>query len=307
MANKKDLKNLGEVYGSLGKETSTYTESVHKLVVGDEESNVGDAKLTDGGGTEAAGVKETEVDVKKVGKDENPYNVKGLSYGDDNCPTHGTDQPQEVKAGDDEKDDETPEEDEESHSKELEIARVGLNKYMAKKSIFDELYAKVISEDFGMEEVDDLDALGIDNATPDSELADDDAEAEGDTEEVTITLDKELAKTLCDLIKAAVGEEEVSDDVDGEEVDTEEGEHSEPEEDNEGAPAAHTTHVDMGTSNKVGSVDGLGGHGAGTADGGKTADKHSAAVKDGKSNKVGNLSQGQAAFGDVKVTKIAKA
>ncbi len=306
MANKKDLKALGEVYGNLGKEATVVAESADKLTVGDKAAGVGEAELKDGGGTEDGGFEEAEADITKVGEDENPYNVKGVSYGDGNSPTHETGQPEEVTAGEDEDEKETPEEDEESLPKELEIAKDGLNKYMAKKSIFDELYAKVISEDFGMEEVDDLDALGIDDASPDSELADDEG-TEGE-DEITVTLDKEVAKTLIELLQAAVGEE---DDVEGE-VDPEAADDGmdydvEPEEDNEGAPTAQSTSVDMGVSNKVGSVDGLGGSGAGAADGGKTADKFTAAVKDGKANKVGNLPVGKVAFGDVKVEPAKKA
>ena len=198
------------------------------------------------------------------------------------------------------------EEDEESLPKELEIAKEGLNKYMAKKSIFDELYAKVISEDFGMEEVDDLDALGIDDATPDSELADDES-TEGE-DEITVTLDKELARTLCDILTAAVGDDE-GDDVEGdlEEVGDEIAFGDDPEEDNEGAPTAQSTSVDMGVNNKVGHTDGLGGSGGGHADAGSTAQKFNATVKDGKSNKVGNLPVGKAAFGDLKVQPMKKA
>jgi hypothetical protein len=309
MANKKDLKALGEVYGNLGKETTVVAESADKLTVGDKKAGVGEADLKDGGGTKEGGFEEPEVDVTKVGKGKNPYNVKGLSYGDDNSPTLETDQPKVIKPGEpgyeEEDPEKDPEEDEESLSKELEIAKDGLNKYMAKKSIFDELYAKVISEDFGMEEVDDLDALGIDDATPDSELADDETEGE---DEITVTLDKELARTLLDILTAAVGDDE-GDDVEGdlEEVGDDNAFEGDFEEDNEGAPTAHTTSVDMGVRNKVGNVTGLGGSGAGTADTGKTAEKFNATVKDGKQNKVGNLSQGQAAFGDLKVQPAKKA
>ena len=341
MAKKQDLKALGEVYGNLGKETAVVAESTEALTVGDKSAEVGEAELKDGGPTEEGGFEEAETDVTKVGENENPYNVKGVSYGDDNAPALDTDQPEPVLASvlDDEEDEEeedkpdyidldgdgdkkesmkkaakdkkkkgheeseeVPEEDEESPSKELEIAQEGLNKYMAKKSIFDELYAKVISEDFGMEEVDDLDALGIDDATPDSELADDDAEEGGD--EITVTLDKEVAKTLCDLLQAAMGDDEGDDAEDGDEDVTDELV-AEPdlEEDNEGAPKAHTTHVDMGEHNKVGHADGLGGQAAGHADGGKSADqsKLGGAVNDGKHNKVGTVKQGPA-FGDLKVT-----
>ena len=306
MANKKDLKALGEVYGNLGKETAVVAEKVDKLTVGDVKAKVGEADLEDGGGTEEGGFEESEVDITKVGKDKNPYNVKGLSYGDDNCPAHETDQPPVVKPGEVGYEEEDAEEDEESLPKELEIAKEGLNKYMAKKSIFDELYAKVISEDFGMEEVDDLDALGIDDATPDSELADDES-TEGE-DEITVTLDKELARTLCDILTAAVGDDE-GDDVEGdlEEVGDEVAFDGDPEEDNEGAPTAQSTSVDMGVNNKVGHTDGLGGSGGGHADTGSTAHKLNATVKDGKSNKVGNLPVGKSAFGDLKVEPMKKA
>jgi hypothetical protein len=308
MANKKDLKDLGEVYSNLGKETAVVAESADKLTVGDKKAGVGEAELTDGGGTEDGGFEEAETDITKVGEDENPYNIKGLSYGDDNCPAHETDQPQVVKPGEVGYEEQDAEEDEESLPKELEIAKEGLNKYMAKKSIFDELYAKVISEDFGMEEVDDLDALGIDDASPDSEFADDEG-TEGE-DEITVTLDKELARTLCDLLQAAIGDEgegegEGEGDPEAAEYDAFDG--ADPEEDNEGAPTVQSTSVDMGVSNKVGNVTGLGGSGAGTADGGKTAQKFTTAVRDGRSNKVGNLSQGQTAFGDLKVIPAKKA
>ena len=102
MANKKDLKDLGEVYGNLGKETAVVAESADELTVGDKAAGVGEAELKDGGGTEAGGFEEPETDVTKVGEDENPYNVKGVSYGDGNSPTHKTAQPDEVKLGDDE-------------------------------------------------------------------------------------------------------------------------------------------------------------------------------------------------------------
>ena len=53
MANKKDIKALGEVYGNLGKETAVVAEKVDKLTVGDVKAKVGEADLEDGGGTVA--------------------------------------------------------------------------------------------------------------------------------------------------------------------------------------------------------------------------------------------------------------
>ena len=113
MAKKYDLKDLGEVYGALGKETAVVAENTETLTVGDKKASTGDAELQDGGPKEEAGFEEAETDVTKAG-DKNPYNVKGLSYGEDNCPTHSTEQPEEQlagKAGD--VDSSTAEEDEE--------------------------------------------------------------------------------------------------------------------------------------------------------------------------------------------------
>ena len=275
MAKKYDLKDLGEVYGNLGKEATVVAESTDKATVGDEKAAVGEAPLEDGGITKDCGCEE-------------PKEVEGTD-------SPGVDNPGEPEA--------VKEEDEENA---LDSSEAGINNYMAKKSAFDELYSKVISEDFGMEEQDDLNALGIEDATPDTDLEGDDTE-EGGGEEVTITLDKEVAKTLCDLLQAAMGDDD-SEEADFEGGDEDPAEEGGFEEDNEGELKAHTTSVDMGTSNKVGSVDGLGGQSSGHGDVGKSAgqQKHSAAVKDGKSNKVGNLSKGQAAFGDLKVEPAKK-
>ncbi len=248
MAKKKDLKDLGDVYSKLGEEV--VVSEKNDMTVGDKDMTVGEAPLEDGGDCDVDCEAPKEVD----------------------CAT--ANEVQEVK----EEDEETTEEvtiSEEDEENALKDAQGGINNYMAKKSAFDELFAKVISEDFGMEEQDDLNALGIEDATPDAELGeegDDDASEEG---EVTVTLDKELAKTLCDLLQAAMGEEETDEDADAEEDGScaVHGDEEHAEEDNEGEYKAHTTHVDMGENNKVGSPEGLGGEGKGTADGGKSADQ----------------------------------
>ena len=302
MAKQYDLKDLGEVYGNLGTETAVVSENTESQTVGDKKAEVGDANLEDGGAKEEGGCEEPAVDAAKV--EDNPHGVKGelpITKEEEAAPEEDNEEAtdDESKEEDEKSDteDEKSEEDEESSEKALEIAQEGLNNFMANKSVFDRLYAKVmVNENFGeVEEMDNLDALGLDDATPDSELDTDEVDADGE-EEVTITLDKATAEKLCDLLKAACGEEEVADEVEG---DTEEA----PEEDNEGAPTAHTAHVDMGTNNKVGHVDGLGGQAAGSADGGSSADQKAlgGSVKDGKANKVGNLPAGKNAFGDVKV------
>ena len=418
MAKQYDLKDLGEVYGNLGKETAVLAEDTQSLTVGDVKAGIGSADILPGGPTKEGGFEEPTVDVTKCG-DKNPYNVKAYSYGADNDPGVGAEEPaptgedalhgeedeegkkpdadgdgvpdwadkkpgkddhakdkkkkdheeeededEEVQeeglgaiagkivrgtgkvagkvagkaagvgakvagkaaaagakvagkaamgagkaaikgldkagqiadrgisklAGDEEDKDE---ENEESSEKDLEIAREGLNTFMANKSVFDRLYNKVmVNENFGeMEEMDDLAALGIDDAAPDAEGEDGDSE-----EEVTITLDKDMAQHLCDILKAACGED---DDVEVDEVEDGEGHH---EEDEEGEPHAMNTHYNDGKSNKVGNVTGLGGSG-GSADTGSTAEVLHHKVNDGKSNKVGNLGDG---FGQPKVEPMNK-
>lgn len=229
MAKKKDLVDLGDVYSKLGEEV--VVSEKNDMTVGDKDATVGEAPLEDGGAKADAEVEEPE-----EFKAEEAPEVEEVTI---------------------------PEEDEENP---LKDARQGINNFMAKTSAFDTLFAKVISEDFGIDEQDDLNALGIEDATPDAELGEE-GDDDASEEEITITLDKELAKTLCDLIKAAIGEEE-TDDEDGDEDVADEFES--PEEDNEGEYTAHTAHVDYGTNNKVGHPDGLGGEGKGSADGGKS-------------------------------------
>ena len=335
MAKQYDLKDLGEVYGNLGKETAVLAEETQSLTVGDVKAGIGDADILPGGPTKEAGFEEPTVDVTKCG-DKNPYNVKAYSYGAGNDPGVGAEEPaptgEDALHGEEDEEgkpdyidldgdgdkkesmkqaakdkkkkdhEEEEDEDEESSEKDLEMAQEGLNTFMANKSVFDRLYNKVmVNENFGeMEEMDDLAALGIDDAAPDAEGEDGDSE-----EEVTITLDKDMAQHLCDILKAACGEDDDDDDV---EVEVEDGEgHHEDgeghhEEDEEGEPHAMNTHYNDGKSNKVGNVTGLGGSG-GSADTGSTAEVLHHKVNDGKSNKVGNLGDG---FGQPKVEPMNK-
>jgi len=180
------------------------------------------------------------------------------------------------------------EEDEESSEEIEKIAEEGLNIFMKRKSVFDKLYDKVmVNEDFGSEhEEADLDALGLDDAETD-------ADAEG---EVTVTLDREMAQHLCDVLKAACGDE---DEV---EAEVELGDEDEQfpaqfEEDEEGEPTAMNTHYNDGKQNKVGSLKNAGGAAStgatGKVDAGSNMNTH---YNDGKQNKVGNLKPGSSAF-----------
>jgi hypothetical protein len=334
MAKQYDLKDLGEVYGNLGKETAVLAEDTQSLTVGDAKAGIGSADILPGGPTKEAGFEEPTVDVTKCG-DKNPYNVKAYSYGAGNDPGVGAEEPaptgEDALHGEEDEEgkpdyidldgdgdkkesmkqaakdkkkkdhEEEEDEDEESSEKDLEMAQEGLNTFMANKSVFDRLYNKVmVNENYEMEEMDDLAALGIDDAAPDAEGEDGDSE-----EEVTITLDKDMAQHLCDILKAACGED---DDVEVDEVEDGDSDvFTDGEEDEEGEPHAMNTHYNDGKSNKVGNVTGLGGSG-GSADTGSTAEvlHHTVNDGDGKNNKVGNLPDGKNAFGDVKVEPMNK-
>jgi len=110
------------------------------------------------------------------------------------------------------------EEDEEILSEHEKNARRSLNNFMAKQSVFDKLYNKVmVSEEFEEEfsETEDLAALDITEEEP---------------EEITVTLPSDLAQTLCDILTAALQDQEV--DVETE-VDVSETETLDFEEDEE--------------------------------------------------------------------------
>lgn len=94
------------------------------------------------------------------------------------------------------------------------IATKILNKHMS-KLVFDQLYNKVLKENFGQpreeEENKGLGALGLDDSTSDSAMGDDedfDKPREATEEDsVTFTLDRATAEKLLDVIGAAMGEE----------------------------------------------------------------------------------------------------
>ena len=317
-----DLTNLGEIYSDV----------FNKVVVTEQNVPVGEIGNADlekqGGPEEKGGFKESENDITKVGKKNNNYNVRGYSYGDGNDPGLGCDGPLPTGKGnaysgivgeEDEEDNEKPDyidldkdgnkkesmkkaakdkkkgEESEENSEETEkIAKESLNNFMATKSVFDKLYDKVMVNEnfpFANEEAgeDDLDALGLADAETDAEAGDD---------EITVTLDKDMARALCEVLQAAIGDE----DDDGDEVDFEaeapEGvEDYEGEEDEEGAPTAMNTHYNDGKNNKVGNLKARGAASAkgasGKVDPGSAMNTH---YNDGKNNKVGNLKAGHSAF-----------
>ena len=321
MSKNNDLSNLGEIYSDV----------LNKVVVTEQNVPVGEIGNADlekqSGPTERGGFKESEVDITKLKKGENKYNVRGYSYGDDNDPGLGCDGPLPTGKGnaysgivgeEDEEDNEKPDyidldkdgnkkesmkkaakdkkKGEENSEETEKIAKESLNNFMATKSVFDKLYDKVMVNEnfpFANEEAgeDDLDALG---------LADAETDAEAGEDEITVTLDKEMAQALCDVLQAAIGDEgegEDEFDMEGEDGAPEDMEYSSDEEDEEGAPTAMSTHYNDGKNNKVGNLKAKGAASAkgasGKVDPGSSMNTH---YNDGKNNKVGNLKAGQGAF-----------
>jgi hypothetical protein len=81
-----------------------------------------------------------------------------------------------------------------------------INNFM-NKSIFDKLYEDVMSDRVDDMASDDLDALGLPGDKP---------AAEGEAGEVTITLDKELAQKLHDVLMAVLEDGETEGEMEGE-------------------------------------------------------------------------------------------
>ena len=108
-----------------------------------------------------------------------------------------------------------------------------INNYM--KSTFDKLFENVMGEEMHSDnETQELDALGIDTEVEETD--------EGD---VTVTLDREMAKSLCDLLQAAMGDEDDDDDAaeDGEYYSNEEMEETDESEEEDELDEAVEMHA----------------------------------------------------------------
>lgn len=275
-AKKKDFNSLGEAYGSMLNDVKRTIVRESKV----KEGEIGEAPLTKGGPQETGGFVPSKIDKNKMSEKEeedNLYDIDDLSY--------------------DAEGDERDEDEEELSPESRKIARESLNNFMSKKSIFDKLYENVM---FGSEDAEDnmqeLDELGIGDATPDEELG-----GEGG-DEVTFTLDRETAKKLHDVLMSALGEDEGEgeDEFGGEE---EMGEEDYDEDEEEGGASTFTKSVDYGKNNKVGTVKPVGGTATSdvTDKVGNDGDHGHALVNAkqpnmGKNNKVGKLKTGQGAF-----------
>jgi hypothetical protein len=312
----REFNSLGDVYGNILNKVKTVNEGVNEI---------GDAPLKDGGPQEKSGFCTKVIDRRTLkgkgkGKElENFYNINNLSEEDEEegC-KHAAegcdcDDCAQCKAN------QNKEEDEESLKESRKIARKSLNNFMRQKSVFDRLYANVMKESFGMpggqsgnpygdeaEEGNDLDALGLDEVTPDDELGD-----EGEGDEVSFTLDRATAEKLHEVLGAVLGGDMGEDDMgeddmgeeDGMDMGEEDGMEMGEEDEEELGHAGVSAKYNDGKSNKVGNLKVSSG-GASSKYTDKVGDDgdHGHAIvnakkyNDGKSNKVGSLKTGKSAF-----------
>lgn len=187
---------LGQIYGNILNGVKVVEEKTvaKKAGPGDKELNdKGAADLQDGGPTEKSGFKPAEIDSHKLSDKE----MEDNEYGEENL---------------------TAEEDEEIVEK---LSQRAINKFMS-KSIFDKLYENVMSDSMNMGQEDaesmELDALGIEDDMGGEEMG-------GEEDTVTITLSKDLAKQLHDVLMGVIGEGEgeMEDEMGEEEGGEEEG------------------------------------------------------------------------------------
>jgi hypothetical protein len=102
------------------------------------------------------------------------------------------------------------EEGEEGFFKESKkIARKRLNTFMAKKSTFDKLFESFMGGSFDeQEDAQEIDALGLKDAPTDDEFGDDEFGDDEFGDEVTVTLSRDLAQQLHDVLMGVLGGEE---------------------------------------------------------------------------------------------------
>jgi hypothetical protein len=185
----KDLVSIGDVYGKM-LNTFKYTNNLEEAAA---KPAFGEFKKTDGGPTEEGGYHDALDDDK--GK--KPIKAKKKKN----------------KVVKDE--DEESENNSRIHKESKKSAGKTLNNFMS-KSVFDKLYNKVLRENFGQEE----DALGLGDATPDSEVdefggEDDFSDEEGGDDSVTFTLSRDVAQQLVDVLQGVLGGEEDLGDEEG--------------------------------------------------------------------------------------------
>lgn len=219
---KRDAVCLGDIYGKMLNTFKYNLKECNDNAFGKTPELIGDGPETDGY-NKALNDEEEEMNEE----DEESYKkTKGEKIGEfysSKKPKQNEDSDDEVEDSDDVKRDAIWNKNKKDSKYDLKeskkITTTRLNKFMS-KSVFDKLYSKVLKENFGQDEGNDLGALGLDDATPDSNLDDDfggedefGTEDEGDT--VTFTLDRATAQTLIDVLQGAIGEGEGEGEAEG--------------------------------------------------------------------------------------------
>ena len=270
MSKKKDLISLGEAYGDV----------LNNVVVSEEvePGKIGEAPLEGGGPEEKGGFRPPLVDITKLSdkdKEDNIYNIGGLTYGDGNDPGLNNNSPEPTgptygqvaysgKVG-------APEEDEEDEEKPdyIDADGDGDKKESMKKALKDkkkgdkdeeaeedeeflaehEKIARAGLNNF-MSKTSVFDKLynkvmvteevdEVEDVTELDALGIEDPGEGGDVpEEITVSIPGELAETLCDILRTALAQQETEVDIDvdvTDVTDTEVEDEEDPEEDEEAA------------------------------------------------------------------------
>lgn len=202
---RKELTSIGEVYGKmLNNFKYNHIKESNSNAFGDQPKLVGKGPDTDGYNKALNDEKpeECEEDVKSTKRQDTTQKLKAKL----NDPKLSPEAKKKLQKQIDLRTAEESEEEIVSESK--KITKRTLNNFMS-KSVFDKLYNKVLKENFGQE--DDTDALGLSDATPDSEFGDegfgdegeDDLGGEGD--EVTFSLPRDVAQQLIDVLQGVLG------------------------------------------------------------------------------------------------------
>lgn len=295
--------SLGEIYGDILNRVQTVTEAV-------KPGEIGEAPLIPGGPTERGGFSPAAIDRRKLSdkeKQDNLYNINKLSEEDEE--EHRC---KHAEEGCDCDECEDCRDNQKNAPESIKKESKSLNNFMSKKSVFDRLYENVMGGTGGFkpsedaEDANDLEALNLGDDTN----GDTGGEDLGEEDTVTLTMDRETAAKLHDMLSSVLGDEEDGmegeDEFGGEEG---EGEGGAPfgEEDEEelghGGPGGTATYND-GKNNKVGNLKVSSGGAASKvtdkvgADGelGHAGPGGTAKYVDGKNNKVGSLKVGKSAF-----------
>lgn len=286
-----DFLKLGEVYNdqlnTIKRKIVIEQKQTGKVKPGE----IGEAPLVKGGPDSTEGYVKGIIDKKnKKTEDSNLYNVNELSQ--------------------DETSKEVVRKTKKLTTESKKIVDRSINNFMRKKSLFDRLYENVMTPgapapDMGgeMDQDQELDALGIEDEGLEDDLG---------GEEITVSLNRELAQQLCDILQAAIGGgdlgegDEFGDEFGGEgegEDDSFGDDFGDEDEEEMGHAVASPKQPDMGKNNKVGNlkVKSGGASSAYTNKVGNDGDHGHAIVNGkqpdmGKNNKVGKLKVGTSLF-----------